>query len=56
MKVNPALIDIELVQDAIITDAKLAFRPAAQSLMGEPRQAETHLIYLLLHTFTNVDW
>lgn len=56
MEINPALIEIELVQDPIITDAQLAFTPAAQSLMRERCQTEAHFIYLPLHSFTNVGW
>jgi hypothetical protein len=56
MKINPALIEIELVQNPIIANAQLAFRTTAQPLMRVGRQPETYFIYLPFHSLAKIAW
>jgi hypothetical protein len=56
VKINLALIEIELVQNPIIANAQLAFRATAQPLMRVRSQPEAHFVYLPFRSLTNTGW
>jgi hypothetical protein len=48
-----ALLDVELVKDAVITDSQLEFGSAFKSLVGKIFQSRAHLVYLALDSVTD---
>jgi hypothetical protein len=55
MQINPTLLKIELVEHAIVADAKFKLWSSSQSLVSKSGQAKTHLIDFALDRFTGTD-
>jgi hypothetical protein len=50
---DAALLDVELVKDAVITNSQLEFRSAFKSLMRETSESCAHLVHLALDSSTD---
>src|SRR5688572_27662214 len=53
MEMDSTFCDIEIIEDAIIANAKLKFGATSHTLVRENLQARAHFIYFALHHLAN---
>src|SRR6266480_4152170 len=53
---DAALLDVELVKDAVIAHSQLEFGSALKSAVREVSQSCSHLVHLALHCITDGCW
>jgi hypothetical protein len=53
---DAALLDVELIKDALIANSQLEFRSAFKSLVRETSESCAHLVHLALDSITDGCW
>ena len=56
VQIDPTLLHVEFVKDAVITNSQLAFRSAFKSPVRETLESCAHLVHLSLDSITDGRW